>query len=102
MDAQAARGVHGSTYNKALASLKTFTPDQVAEMEDAAAYLKQPQGALLGCNPQAIYGSSVHTLARDHVLARYALTQVAINIEGCPAPLVISGEDRQVYPCCSA
>ncbi|KAL3144289.1 hypothetical protein ABBQ32_004053 [Trebouxia sp. C0010 RCD-2024] len=42
---EAARGVHGSTYNKALASLKTFTPDQVAEMEDAAAYLKQPQGA---------------------------------------------------------
>ena len=44
---QAARGVHGSTYNKALASLKTFTPDQVAEMEEAAAYLKQPQGVLL-------------------------------------------------------
>lgn len=38
---QAARGVHGSTYNKALASLKSFTPEQVAEMEEAAGFLKQ-------------------------------------------------------------
>lgn len=44
---QAARGVHGSTYNKALASLKSFTPDQVAEMEEAAAFLTQSPGVLL-------------------------------------------------------
>ena len=44
---QAARGVYGSTYNKALASLKSFTPEQVVEMEEAADFLKQSQGALL-------------------------------------------------------
>lgn len=38
---QAARGVHGSTYNKALASLKSFTPEQVGEMEEAAGFLKR-------------------------------------------------------------
>ena len=47
MYVQAARGVHGSTYNKALASLKSFTPEQVTEMEEAATFLKQLQGALL-------------------------------------------------------
>lgn len=47
MDVQAARGVHGSTYNKALASLKSFTPEQTAEMEEAASFLMQSQGTLL-------------------------------------------------------
>nr|QIG37617.1 sulfotransferase-like protein [Trebouxia lynnae] len=42
---EASRGVHGSTYNKALASLKKFTPHQVAEMEEAASLLKQLQGS---------------------------------------------------------
>ena len=45
--AQAARGVHGSTYNKALASLKRFTLEQIAEMEEAAGFLQQSQGAIL-------------------------------------------------------
>ena len=49
--AQASRGVHGSTYNKALASLKKFTPHQVAEMEEAAGLLKQLQGAPLSFQP---------------------------------------------------
>lgn len=86
---QAARGVHGSTYNKALASLKTFSPDQVAEMEEAAAFLKQPQGALLGYTPHAIIDLSVHMLARNHVLTRYTLKQFVL-MKGSVAPLATS------------
>lgn len=44
---QASRGVHGSTYTKAMASLKTFTPEQLAEMQQAASYLSRAQGGLL-------------------------------------------------------
>lgn len=44
---QASRGLHGSTYTKALASLKTFPPERLAEMQQAAAYLARAQGLLL-------------------------------------------------------
>ena len=53
---QASRGMHGSTYTKALASLKSFTPDQMAEMQEAASYLAEAQGmhaALWACNELA-------------------------------------------------
>jgi len=43
---QASRGLHGSTYTKALASLKTVTPDQLAEMEQAASFLAHVSGLL--------------------------------------------------------
>lgn len=41
---QASRGVHGSTYTKALASLKAHTSQQLAEMEEAASALSQSKG----------------------------------------------------------
>ena len=44
---QASRGLHGSTYTKALASLKSFTPEQMAEMQEAASYLAEVQGMQL-------------------------------------------------------
>ncbi len=43
---QASRGLHGSTYTKALASLKTVTPDQLAEMQQAASFLARASGLL--------------------------------------------------------
>ena len=40
---QASRSMHGSTYTKSLASLKTFTPEQMAEMQEAASCLANSQ-----------------------------------------------------------
>jgi hypothetical protein len=48
---QASRGLHGSTYTKALASLKTVTPDQLAEMQQAASFLARASSGLLRWHP---------------------------------------------------
>ena len=49
MAVQASRGVYGSTYSKALASLKSFTADQIGEMEEAAAFLQLSSGDTFIC-----------------------------------------------------
>lgn len=41
---QASKGVHGSTYTKALASLKRYGPEQIADMEEASNFLAQAAG----------------------------------------------------------
>lgn len=48
---QASRGLHGSTYTKALASLKTVTPDQLAEMQQAASFLARAASGVLRWHP---------------------------------------------------
>ena len=58
---QASRGLHGSTYTKALASLKTVTPDQLAEMQQAASFLAHASG-LLRWHPLTAADCIVNTL----------------------------------------
>ena len=41
---QASRGIHGSTYTKAFASLKSYTPELMAEMEHASRALGESSG----------------------------------------------------------
>ncbi len=59
---QASHGLHGSTYTKALASLKTVTPDQLAEMQQAASFLARASSGLLRWHPLNLGNCTVNTV----------------------------------------
>ncbi len=63
---QASRGLHGSTYTKALASLKTVTPDQLAEMQQAASFLARASSGLLRWHPVLSAHCTVITVLAAH------------------------------------
>ena len=52
---ETSRGVAASTYTKALAAVKSHTPELLAEMEAAARYLAQAAGLLCQLEGQILF-----------------------------------------------
>ena len=74
---QASRGLHGSTYTKALASLKTVTPDQLAEMQQAVSFLSRASSGLLRWHPLNVANCTVNTVLAAEFSAWYSCVEVS-------------------------